>query len=255
MGRLIDAIKQGDEAAVSELLQSDPRAADERDENGVSALLQALYRGQSEIAARIADAKGWLDIFEAAAIGDAGRLELALGEQPDDVRAFSADGFTPLHLAAFFGHRLAMNLLLLAGADPNPEAINPMRVRPLHSAVAGPDTMMAEALLMKGAEVNAVQEGGFTALHAAAHRGNLPLTYLPARRWRRSCHQDQRRAQCRRPRPLLRTRGSGEPVGRADRTGTEGVAAARPGDDPSPRAGTGQARGVSVVRVKPRIQR
>ncbi len=179
MGRLIDAIKQGDEAAVSELLESDLRTADERDENGVSALLQALYRGQKQIVARIAESKGWLDIFEAAAIGDAGRLELALGERPDDVKAFSGDGFiTPLHLAAFFGHRLAVNLLLLAGADPNAEAKNPMRVRPLHSAVAGPDPMMAEALLMMGAEVNAVQEGGFTALLAAAHRGNLPLTDL-----------------------------------------------------------------------------
>lgn len=178
MGRLIDAIKQGDEAAVSELLESDLRAADERDENGVSALLQALYRGKKQIVARIAESKGWLDIFEAAAIGDAGRLELALGERPDNVKAFSPDGFTPLHLAAFFGHRLAVNLLLLAGADPNAEAQNPMRVRPLHSAVAGPDPMMAEALLMMGAEVNAVQEGGFTALHAAAHRGHLPLTDL-----------------------------------------------------------------------------
>jgi uncharacterized protein len=178
MGRLIEAIQEGDEAAVAELLDSDPRNADERDENGVSALLQALYRGRTQIGNRIADAKGWMDVFEAAAMGDAGRLELALKEQPDDVKAFSADGFTALHLAAFFGHRLAANLLLLAGADPNAEARNPMRVRPLHSAVAGPDPMMAEALVMMGADVNAVQQGGFTALHAAAHRGDLQLTEL-----------------------------------------------------------------------------
>jgi ankyrin repeat protein len=178
MGRLIDAIKQGDEAAVAGLLESDPRMADERDEDGVSALLQALYRGQTQIVSRIAGAKGWMDVFEAAAMGDAARLELALKEQPDDVKAFSPDGFTALHLAAFFGHRLAVNLLLLAGADPNAEARNRMRVRPLHSAVAGPDPMMAEALVMMGADVNAVQEGGFTALHAAAHRGNLQLTEL-----------------------------------------------------------------------------
>lgn len=178
MGRLIEAIQEGDEAAVAELLDSDPRNADERDENGVSALLQALYRGRTQIGNRIAEAKGWMDVFEAAAMGDAGRLELALKEQPDDVNAFSADGFTALHLAAFFGHRLAANLLLLAGADPNAEAKNPMGVRPLHSAVAGPDPMMAEALVMMGADVNAVQQGGFTALHAAAHRGDLQLTEL-----------------------------------------------------------------------------
>lgn len=175
MGRLIEAIKDNDEAAVAQLLESDRRIADERGEDGVSALMQALYRGQQGNAARIAEAKGWLDVFEAAAIGDPGRLEMALKEDPDCLHAFSADGFTALHFAAFFGRRLPANLLVLAGADVNAEARNAMRVRPLHSAVAGPDPMMAEILIAMGADVNAKQEGGFTALQAAAHRGNEPL--------------------------------------------------------------------------------
>lgn len=178
MGKLIEAIERGDEVAVAELLESDRRVADERDGNGVSALLQALYRGQAQNAAVIAEVKGWLDIFEAAALGDGGRLELALKEEPADVGAYSGDGFTALHLAAFFGRRLAVNLLLLAGADPNAEARNPSRVRPLHSAVAGPDPMMAETLLAMGADPNARQRGGFTALHAAAKRGDQKLVDL-----------------------------------------------------------------------------
>ncbi|MEX0789174.1 MAG: ankyrin repeat domain-containing protein [Actinomycetota bacterium] len=178
MGGLIEAVLNDDDDAVGQLLESDRRSADERDENGVSALMLALYRGQTASVAAIAEAKGWLDVFEAAAIGDPGRLEMALKEDPQAIKAFSADGFTALHFAAFFGRRLPANLLVLAGADANAEARNTSRVRPIHSAVAGPDPMMAEILLAMGADVNAQQEGGFTALQAAAKRGDEKLVDL-----------------------------------------------------------------------------
>jgi uncharacterized protein len=178
MGRLIDAIVNGDDAEVQKLVEADRRIADERGEDGVSALMQALYRGQTKNVATIAEAKGWLDVFEAAAIGDPGRLELALKEDPQAVKAFSADGFTALHFALFFGRRLPANLLVLAGSDVNAEARNPSRVRPIHSAVAGPDPMSAEILIAIGADVNVQQQGGYTALHAAAKRGNEQLVDL-----------------------------------------------------------------------------
>jgi ankyrin repeat protein len=178
MGRLIQAVVRGDDAEVQKLVEADRRVTDERDENGVSALMQAIYRGQTQNAAVIAGAKGWLDVFEAAAIGDAGRLELALKEEPEAAKAFSADGFTALHFAVFFGRRLAANLLVLAGSDVNAEARNPSRVRPIHSAVAGPDPMVAEVLLAIGADANVQQEGGYTALHAAAKRGQDQLVDL-----------------------------------------------------------------------------
>lgn len=178
MGPLLQAVVDGDGSKVARLLESDRRIADERDDAGISALMHAVYRGQTEIAAVIAQAKGWLDVFEAAAIGDPGRLELALKEDPGSLRAYSADGFTALHFAAFFGRRLPANILVLAGADVNAEARNPSRVRPIHSAVAGPDPMMAEILLAMGADVDATQEGGYTALHAAAKRGDARLVDL-----------------------------------------------------------------------------
>ena len=46
------------------------------------------------------------------------------------------DGFTPLHLAAFFGGADAVRAILARGADPDADADNPPGVRPIHSAAA-----------------------------------------------------------------------------------------------------------------------
>ena len=66
-------------------------------------------------------------------------------------------------------------MLLATGADGNAEARNKMRVRPLHSAAAADQTRIALALIAHGADVNALQEGGFASLHAAAQNSNLDL--------------------------------------------------------------------------------
>jgi ankyrin repeat protein len=98
-----------------------------------------------------------------------------LDGDPARARAWSGDGFTALHFAAFFGGAPAALLLLDAGADPDAAARNPMRVAPIHSAAAG-RTAVVPLLIERGADVNARQQGGWTALHEAAHRGDLELT-------------------------------------------------------------------------------
>lgn len=144
----------------------------------VSPLMQALYEGKTEEARAIADSRSDLDVFEAAAIGDVDRLRELLDQDSSAANAWSEDGFTPLHFAAFFGHPVAAKLLTERGADLEARSTNKefaFDARPLHSASAAGRRDVCEVLLDAGADVNAVQHGGYTALLDAAANGNAEL--------------------------------------------------------------------------------
>lgn len=143
-----------------------------------SELLEALYRGdRKKVDAKLAEQPD-LSLFEAAALGDAGRVHELLLLEPGSLNRWSPDGFTALHLAAFFGHEAVAAELLRLGADVGAVARNPIRVQPLHSAAAGGHTAVARLLLDHGADPNARQEGGFAPIHAAAQAGNDELSEL-----------------------------------------------------------------------------
>ena len=102
-GDLIDAVTAGDTDRVRELLAEDPSLVASRDKEGVSALLLARYRFDRETTDALLAADPELDVFEAAALGYVDRLRERLLYSAEAVAAFSPDGFTALHLAAFFG--------------------------------------------------------------------------------------------------------------------------------------------------------
>ena len=171
---LFAAIDAGDETAVAAQLGSDARLASARDPAGVSATRHALYRHRRRIAARLAATVPELDVFEAAALGRADRVREVLNSDPAAARAASRDGFTPLHLAAFFASAAGAETataLLDAGADVNARSSNEMGVLPLHSAVSAGNDGVVAVLIEAGADVNAVQRERYTALHGAAHNG------------------------------------------------------------------------------------
>jgi ankyrin repeat protein len=175
---IFEAIATGDLERVQKLVVGDPAVATARDEQGLSAVIQATYHGQVLIVDALLAADPELDVFEASAVGRTERVRELLEGDPDLVSSFSPDGFTPLHLAAFFGHVEIARLLIAGGADVGAVARNPMRVQPLHSAAATSQLEIARLLIEAGADVNEQQELGFTPLHAAAQNGDLELTRL-----------------------------------------------------------------------------
>ena len=122
---------------------------------------------------------GQESIFEAAAFGRVGRFEELLSEEPDLVRSWSDDGFTPLHLACFAGGAETTRLLVERGADLEALAwASFAQVRPLGTAAFSGDRESAAVLLDAGADPNGRGEGGFTPLHSAAQNGDVELVRL-----------------------------------------------------------------------------
>lgn len=176
--KFFQAIADGDAAMVASLLATHPELLRERSAQGASPVLTAAYNGQPEIAALLAQQSAETDVFEAAATGDAARLEALLGEDGALANAVAPDGFGPLGLASFFGHSDAATALLARGAAVNAASQNGQRVMPLHSAVAGGHYAIAKALVEHGADVNVAQADDFTPLHGAAQNGQAEMVRL-----------------------------------------------------------------------------
>ena len=143
-----------------------------------SDILSALYRQQRDDAARLADAAPSLTIWEASALGRDDAVEALLNRDASLVNACAPDGNFPLGLAAFFGHPSTVRLLLGRGADVHAAAQNSMKVQALHAAIAGRNAEAVEAVLARGADVNARQQVGYTPLMGAASSGRDDLADL-----------------------------------------------------------------------------
>lgn len=172
------AIKQGDTMKVTAMIKEDPSLLSDRDENGLGAYTVARYSRQDEVARLLLDKGVELDIFAACLAGVTDRIVELLAADRDLVNSYSHDGWTPLHLAAFFGRPDIAEILLANGADVHAQSKNQMQNTPLHAAVAGKRSDIASVLLNHGAVVNVRQHGGWMPLHAAAQNDDIELARL-----------------------------------------------------------------------------
>jgi uncharacterized protein len=175
---LIQAVTTDDAARVRQILVEDPALATARDRDGVSALMLSRYRFDRSTTDALLAVDPDLDVFEATALGYIDRLRERLDEDHWRSRAYSADGFTALHFAGFFGKAEAARTLIEAGAEVNAYSTNEMRVQPLHSAASGRHIEVCRVLIASGADVDATQRHGFTPLHAVAQHGDIELVEL-----------------------------------------------------------------------------
>jgi uncharacterized protein len=175
---LLEAIRAGNKTAVDSLLQQEPGLLGFKAPSGSSVILLATYYGHPELTEVFARHGAKLDVFEASATGNLGRVRQLVEGAPATVNSFAPDGFYPLGLAVFFGHRDVVEFLLKQGADVHLAARNPQRVTALHAAAARRDAEVVRTLLKHGADPNARQEKGFVPLHDAAASGEEVITHL-----------------------------------------------------------------------------
>jgi uncharacterized protein len=162
---LIELVKAGELGKVRAVLGENFLLASQRLANGESPLMAALYRGHHDVVDAIIDAGAEIDVFAAAATGRLDDLRRTASDAT--VNSYAYDGWTPLHLAAFFGHEEAAQLLLEAGADVHAVSRNGLTNTPLHAATAGKHEDVALLLLENGARSDVVDAGGYTPLQIA----------------------------------------------------------------------------------------
>jgi ankyrin repeat protein len=173
---VMKAIQSDDIASLKNLFTSQPQLAGERDENGNSPLLIASYYGRTAMIRAILDHGVRPNVFEACAAGLAGDVLRLLKENPKLVHERSHDGWTPLHLAAFFGRLEIVKMLLDSGAPMLAVSNNNESNLAINAAAAGRRNDVVRLLVERGCPPDArASDQGYTALHLAANNGNVEL--------------------------------------------------------------------------------
>jgi ankyrin repeat protein len=167
---IFELIDAGDTQGVRDLLAADPRAAAGCDESGLTVLMRAAYRG-GDVFEAVRSANPPLEPFDRIMVGESEGLP-----DPD---AWTPDGFTPLHIAAFACNVEAARALLEAGADPNVFATASFaHVTPLGTCAFVGANDVAKLLLAYGADPTRAEGDRFTPLDAARQNGNTELAEL-----------------------------------------------------------------------------
>jgi uncharacterized protein len=176
---LLAAVQKDDAAQVGAILDRNPLILRMRTPNG-TLVLTAVYNGAANALRLLLERtpEDALGLHEAAAVGNARRLKTILGQSRIRVNVANPEGFTPLGLAAFFGHLDAAKVLLENGADVNLKSPSRFANTALDAAVAGDRPDLVKALLAARGNPNVRSEANYTPLHKAAAHGNPEIVRM-----------------------------------------------------------------------------
>ncbi len=177
-GEMFAAVKAKDIEGVKALLDHDPNLLRIWSDGGDTPVLLSAYYGAQEVTRLLLERGAALNLFEAAAVGEVDRVQQLLDADPALINTYSHDGWTPLHLASFFGHKEVAQLLLQRGADVVALSRNTTGNLPLHAALAGRRFEIAQLLVERGSDINALDNYHWTPLHHAAYSGNIAMVKL-----------------------------------------------------------------------------
>lgn len=169
---MAQAVREKDLPRAERLLAEDASLAHAKLAGGDSMLLLAAYQRAWPIVELFLRRGARPNVWEAAAIGRLDRVRELVNGNAASLNSLSHDGWTPLHLAAHFGHKDVAAFLLSKGAQVDARSTNAQKSTPLHAAVAGGQRTCVALLLQHGADPNATYGEGITALYAAAHAGD-----------------------------------------------------------------------------------
>ncbi len=186
------AAKRGEKPIVVSLLKANPKLAKMHDDEGHTALHDAVWNGHKEIVQILLDNKADVDVelrpknlkvraeiwgstpLHYAVIQGYPEIVEMLLQQKADInlkpREGEMKGWTVLYMAAFFDKKDIVEILLNRKA--NIEGKNENGSTPLHGAIGSGGSDTVEFLLLKGANPNTANKDGITPLHLAAFHGN-----------------------------------------------------------------------------------
>ena len=175
---VLEAIRERRDEVLTALLAGDVTQRMRGGPGGETLVLYACYVGAAALAPLVRGDRPY-DACEASAVGDLTALNAALDRDADLISRRSSDGWTPLHLAAFFGHDECAAYLIDNSAPLDAHSTNALRNTPLHAALAGAcNHNIVRRLLFAGADVNSRGEQDIRPLHIAASRGDQAMIDL-----------------------------------------------------------------------------
>jgi len=149
----MEVLKAGDAEKVAAMLAAEPALAGARDAAGRSALFMAAVRSREDLIAALMAAGAAPDLMDCCAIGDIDRAKAWIEKDKAKALAHWENGFTPLHMAAYFGNAKIARVLLMNGAEIESVTKNKLASTPLQIAATKGALAVIELLLSSGADV------------------------------------------------------------------------------------------------------